>query len=201
MTLPTDPSYSTMPPGPHPLGGVSERLRHRWGWFVGFGALAAILGLAALVLVVSATIASVLTIAIFMIITGGMEVLMGFGSQTWGRFFLFILLGLLYIVAGAFALAQPLLAAAVLTLMLGWALIATGARLKIHDDPCGDRDLAVRARHRPRLAGQLVLRARHHSRPRPPVLRGKHDCLRHAASERLNPSSTSAVDRNGRFGQ
>jgi len=29
--------------------------------------------------------------------------------------------------AGAFALAQPLLAAAVLTLMLGWALIATGA--------------------------------------------------------------------------
>jgi uncharacterized membrane protein HdeD (DUF308 family) len=56
-----------------------------------------------------------------------MEVAMGFGSKSWGRFFLFILLGLLYIVAGAFALAQPLLAAAVLTLMLGWALIATGA--------------------------------------------------------------------------
>ena len=127
MTLPNDPSYRTMPPGPQPLGGISERLRHRWGWFVAFGALAAILGLAALVLVVSATIASVLTIAIFMIITGGTEIIMGFGSQTWGRFFLFILLGLLYIVAGAFALAQPLLAAAVLTLMLGWALIATGA--------------------------------------------------------------------------
>jgi uncharacterized membrane protein HdeD (DUF308 family) len=127
MTLPNDPSYRTMPPGPHSLGGMTERLRHRWGWFVGFGALAAILGLAALVLVVSATIASVLTIAIFMIITGGTEIVMGFGSKTWGRFFLFILLGLLYIVAGAFALAQPLLAAAVLTLMLGWALVATGA--------------------------------------------------------------------------
>jgi uncharacterized membrane protein HdeD (DUF308 family) len=127
MTLPNDPSYRTMPPGSHSLGGMAERLRHRWGWFVGFGALAAILGLAALVLVVSATIASVVTVAIFMIITGGTEIVMGFGSQTWGRFFLFILLGLLYIIAGAFALAQPLLAAAVLTLMLGWALIATGA--------------------------------------------------------------------------
>ncbi|GAC1327477.1 MAG: HdeD family acid-resistance protein [Beijerinckiaceae bacterium] len=127
MTLPNDPSYRTMPPGPHPLGGPVERLRHRWGWFVGFGALAAILGLAALVLVVSATIASVVTIAIFIIITGGVEIAMGFGSRSWGRFFLFILLGLLYVVAGAFALAQPLLAAAVLTLMLGWALLATGA--------------------------------------------------------------------------
>ena len=127
MTLPNDPSYRSMPPGSEPLGGMAERLRHRWGWFVGFGALAAILGLAALVLVVSATIASVLTVAIFMIITGGTEIVMGFGSQTWGRFFLFILLGLLYIIAGAFALAQPLLAAAVLTLMLGWALVATGA--------------------------------------------------------------------------
>ena len=127
MTLPNDPSYRTMPPGPHSLGGMSERLRHRWGWFVGFGALAAVLGLAALVLDVSATIASVLTIGIFMVITGGSEIIMGVGSKTWGRFFLFILLGVLYIVAGAFAIAQPIPAAVVLTLMLGWALVATGA--------------------------------------------------------------------------
>jgi uncharacterized membrane protein HdeD (DUF308 family) len=127
MTLPNDPSYRTMPPGPHSLGGMSERLRHRWGWFVGFGVLAAVLGLAALVLDVSATIASVLTIGIFMVITGGSEIIMGVGSKTWGRFFLFILLGVLYIVAGAFAIAQPIPAAVVLTLMLGWALVATGA--------------------------------------------------------------------------
>ena len=127
MTLPNDPAYRTMPPGPHSLGGMAERLRHRWGWFVGFGVLAAVLGLAALVLDVSATIASVLTIGIFMVITGGSEIIMGVGSQTWGRFFLFILLGVLYIVAGAFAIAQPIPAAVVLTLMLGWALVATGA--------------------------------------------------------------------------
>jgi uncharacterized membrane protein HdeD (DUF308 family) len=108
------------------LSKAGERLRERWGWIVSFGVLVALLGLAALVLVVSATIASVYTIAIFMIIAGGAEIATGFSSKTWGQFFLFIIAGLLYVVGGAFALAQPLLAAAVFTLLLGTSLIVTG---------------------------------------------------------------------------
>jgi len=108
------------------LGTAIERLRHRWGWFIGFGALVALMGLLALYLVVSATIASVFTIAIFMIIAGGTEIAMGLTGQTWSRFFLLIIAGLLYVVGGAFALAQPFLAAAVFTLILGIALVVTG---------------------------------------------------------------------------
>ena len=75
---------------------------------------------------VHATITTVYIIAIFMIIAGGSEIMVGLGSRTWGRFFLWALAGLFYIVGGAFALAQPIHAAIVLTLMLGAALLIAG---------------------------------------------------------------------------
>ncbi len=111
---------------PDEIGTCVDRLPHRWGWFVAFGTLMILLGFAALLLVVSATIASVYTIAVFLIIAGGFEVSMGVTSRSWGRSFLWIVGGLAYIVVGAFALAKPLIAAAVFTLLLGAAILATG---------------------------------------------------------------------------
>jgi uncharacterized membrane protein HdeD (DUF308 family) len=112
---------------PEDLITAIETLRSRWGWIVALGAVSAGLGVTALVLVVSATIASVYTIAIFMILVGGAEIGMGLGAHTtWSRFFFWIIAGLAYIVAASFALAQPLVAAGVFTLLLGAGMIATG---------------------------------------------------------------------------
>lgn len=108
------------------LGTAMERLRHRWGWFVALGLLAMMLGIVALGLVVHATITTVYIIAVFMVLAGGAEIMLGLSGKTWGREFLYIIAGLFYIVAGAFALARPLDAAIVLTLMLGGALLAAG---------------------------------------------------------------------------
>src|SRR4029077_4977592 len=44
----------------------------------------------------------------------------------WGKFLIWLLLGLLYIVAGFVTFENPLLAAAVLTLLLGSALVVSG---------------------------------------------------------------------------
>jgi uncharacterized membrane protein HdeD (DUF308 family) len=112
--------------GHQTFGTAIERLRHRWGWMVAFGVLVALFGVAALILDVSATIASVYTIAIFIIIAGAAEIATGIGAKSWGLFFLWIIGGLFYIVAGSFALANPIIAAYFLTLMLGAGLIATG---------------------------------------------------------------------------
>jgi uncharacterized membrane protein HdeD (DUF308 family) len=121
------PSESAQVHGlPDTIGTCVERLRHRWAWFLALGCLMFLLGISALVLVISATIASVYTIAVFMIIAGGAEIVMGFGSRSWGRFFLWVIGGIAYIIVGAFALARPLLAAEVFTLMLGAAMLATG---------------------------------------------------------------------------
>ncbi|HEY5225761.1 MAG TPA: DUF308 domain-containing protein [Methylovirgula sp.] len=124
MNVPTELAF--LPPKPKSLGTLIERLRHRWIWFIAVGALIAVLGLAALLLIVSATIASVFAIAIFMIVAGGAEIVMGFNAHNWCRFFLWIFGGLAYIVVGALALAQPLMAAAVFTLVLGVGMFATG---------------------------------------------------------------------------
>ncbi|HET6377407.1 MAG TPA: DUF308 domain-containing protein [Methylocella sp.] len=110
----------------HELQRAVETLKSRWGWIVALGCAVAGMGVLALILVTSATIATVYTIAIFMILAGGAEIAAGLSARTWGRFFLWLAAGLAYIVAAAFALAQPLMAAAVFTLLLGAGMIATG---------------------------------------------------------------------------
>lgn len=112
--------------GRQELLSAIEALRPRWRSILSLGAVSASLGLLALALTASATIASVYMIAIFMILVGGAEIGFGLGASTWGRAALWIIAGLAYIVAASFALAQPLIAAAIVTLALGAGLIATG---------------------------------------------------------------------------
>jgi uncharacterized membrane protein HdeD (DUF308 family) len=114
------------PEPPENLRSVIESLRPRWRWIVALGVLIAGMGVAALVLVVSATIASVYTIAVFMIVAGAAEIATGLSAKTWRRFVVWIIAGLAYIVVAVFALAQPLIAAPLFTLLMGAGMIATG---------------------------------------------------------------------------
>jgi uncharacterized membrane protein HdeD (DUF308 family) len=61
-----------------------------------------------------------------MIIAGVAEVFSAFQVKSWGKFLLWALLGVLYIVAGFVTFENPLLAAALLTLILGASLMASG---------------------------------------------------------------------------
>ncbi len=110
MAFTNDPS--PFRDGPQDVKTAIESLRPLWGWIVALGGLIAGMGVAALILVVSATIASVYTIAIFMILAGAAEIATGLSAKTWDRFLLWIFAGLAYIVVAAFSLAQPLVAAA-----------------------------------------------------------------------------------------
>ena len=101
-------------------------LRAKWGWILALGIVYLVTGLIALGSVVMATAASVLVVGIMMVISGIFEVINAFQIKTWGRFLLWILLGVLYIVAGFVTFENPLLAAVILTLILGVALIVSG---------------------------------------------------------------------------
>jgi len=109
-----------------PSGLSLAPLRAKWGWIVALGAVYMIAGIIALGSVVAATAASVLVVGIMMLIAGVFEVINAFQVQTWGRFFFWLLLGILYIVAGFVAFENPLLTAVWLTLILGAALVASG---------------------------------------------------------------------------
>src|SRR5215831_7281961 len=106
-------------------GGLAP-LRAKSGWIVALGVVYVIAGIIALGSVVFATVVTVFVVGVMMLLSGVTEVISAFQIKNWGKFLLWVLLGALYIVAGFAAFENPLLAAAVLTLLLAFALIASG---------------------------------------------------------------------------
>jgi uncharacterized membrane protein HdeD (DUF308 family) len=102
-------------------------LRPKWGWIVALGVVYIIAGFVALGSIVMATVASVFVVGIMMIVAGVAEVIGAFQMKSWGKFLIWALLGVLYIVAGFLTFENPLLVAVFLTLFLGAALVASGA--------------------------------------------------------------------------
>ena len=115
---------STFGPGRMP---PNEQLRAKWGWFMALGLAAVAAGLAALVITEFATIASVLTIGILVVLVGITEIMLGFRARGWGQVLFWELSGLFYVAAGVFAWAEPAQASLVITLLRGAGLLATGA--------------------------------------------------------------------------
>ena len=108
------------------LASGLEPLRAKSGWIVALGLVYVIAGFVALGSVVFATVVTVFVVGIMMLIAGAAEVVNAFQIKTWGKFLLWLLLGVLYIVAGFVTFENPLLAAALLTLLLGFSLVASG---------------------------------------------------------------------------
>jgi uncharacterized membrane protein HdeD (DUF308 family) len=117
---------TTETPQPFASSTGLEPLRAKRGWIIALGVIYVIAGLIALGSIVMATIVSVFVVGIMMLIAGVAEVFHAFQIKTWGRFLLWLLLGALYIVAGFLTFENPLLAAALLTLLLAVSLIASG---------------------------------------------------------------------------
>src|SRR5258707_10742434 len=101
-------------------------LRAKWGWILTLGIVYVIVGLIALGSVVMTTAASVFVVGIMMMIGGIAEVINAFQVKGWGKVTLWLLLGVMYIVAGVVTFQNPLLAAAIVTLMLGVMLTGSG---------------------------------------------------------------------------
>jgi uncharacterized membrane protein HdeD (DUF308 family) len=117
---------SNVGPSAHSLGGAIERLRGKWAAITAFGVLLVVLGVAALVFSLVATVVTVTLNGVLFLIAGAAEIGIGIHSRDWGRFFLWVVGGLVYIAAGVLCIINPILASIVLTLVLGAGLIAAG---------------------------------------------------------------------------
>ncbi|WP_237173629.1 HdeD family acid-resistance protein [Paracandidimonas lactea] len=116
---------------PHEIDSarVAEALavmREKRGWFLTLGVLLLILGVVAAMSVLAATVASVLVVGIMMLIGGVGMLIHAWKLKGLGGFLLWTLSGVLYLAAGFVAFYDPLAGAAVLTLLLGATLIASG---------------------------------------------------------------------------
>jgi uncharacterized membrane protein HdeD (DUF308 family) len=110
----------------HSLGAALHRLHDKWGAIVAFGVLLILLGLAAVMFAFFATIATVTINGVVFLVAGAAEVGIGMHAQSWGRFFLWVIGGVLYAFVGLVCIFNPIFASAALTLVLGAGLIAAG---------------------------------------------------------------------------
>ncbi|WP_127088557.1 HdeD family acid-resistance protein [Aquabacter cavernae] len=114
---------------PTPGSSVRDQLtaiRAGWGWFVGLGIAFVILGCIALAHLAISTVATALYVGALVLVGGVVQMLHAFRVQGWGRFFFWLLSGLLYVVAGGLIVYQPMFAAGVITLMIGVSLVIGG---------------------------------------------------------------------------
>ena len=107
-------------------GGTVAELRSRSVWFIVLGVLLLALGAYALFNLFAATIASVFFVGVVMIIGGIARVVHAFQVDKTSSLVFWLLSGALYAVAGGMVLANPVLGAAIFTLLLAASLIASG---------------------------------------------------------------------------
>jgi len=101
-------------------------LRRNWGWFFVLGVLEIILGTIAIGASVVATVVTVVFFGWLLLIGGVISAVHAFWRKRWRGFFLDLVTGVLYAVAGFLMVAEPLAAAASLTLLIAMLLLIGG---------------------------------------------------------------------------
>ena len=88
------------------LTGAGE-LQRSWGWFLALGIVLIVLGTIAIGSTFVMTIASVFFVGWLLIVGGVMEAVHAFWRKRWAGFFLDLLTGILYVVAGWMMVTNP----------------------------------------------------------------------------------------------
>ena len=108
--------------------GVSDlnRLRDVWVLLLGMGIGLSLLGVAAIASSFIATMATVLVFGILLVLAAIFQVFTAFWGRQWRGFFLHLLAGVLYLIAGVFMIDNPAAVALALTLMVAACLLVGG---------------------------------------------------------------------------
>jgi uncharacterized membrane protein HdeD (DUF308 family) len=105
---------------------VAGELRKAWGWLMAWGILLIVAGVIGLGYEFAVSVVTTLFVGGLLVAYGVMEVIHAFRHQRWSGFFLFLLGGLLSIVAGGAIWAQPLASLKVLTLLVASYFLVLG---------------------------------------------------------------------------
>src|SRR5262245_15434706 len=105
---------------------VRSIVKESLGWAVGLSVLMIVAGCLAIIVPAGAGIAVAVLVAWMLILSGGVHLVFAWHTRTAGGFIWELLLGVLYLVAGAYVLVQPVTGLASLTLALTIYLFAEG---------------------------------------------------------------------------
>jgi uncharacterized membrane protein HdeD (DUF308 family) len=96
------------------------------GWFIALGILLIILGTIAILFPFMTTIAAKIFLGWVFLISGIAQIVHAFSTKTWSQFALNVLMGVLYLVAGAYLAFLPLTGILTLTILLAFLFIFEG---------------------------------------------------------------------------
>ena len=97
-----------------------------WGWFLAFGIGVAILGIAAVVRSIQATVASMLFFGWLLVLASGIEIAQAVMVGHWAGFFQHLLAAILFGIAGLLLVTRPVISAEVLTVFMAMFFLVGG---------------------------------------------------------------------------
>jgi len=104
----------------------ARALQKGWGWLLGLGVVFILLGIIALGAPYALTLAVDLMLGWILIICGIVSIVSAFLSRNWGKFFLILLSGIIFVIAGILLLANPLKGVLTLAILLAAFLLVEG---------------------------------------------------------------------------
>lgn len=119
MSTSNEPTYPHFPTGFHTL-------KKNWGWILTLGILLVLLGTIGIAAAAYTTFITIFFLGGLMLAGGIVKLIYSFWAKNWSGFFLSLLVGILYVVAGVLLLGKPVQSAAALTLLMGWLFVVSG---------------------------------------------------------------------------
>ena len=108
------------------IAEARRQIADNWGWFLALGILLIIAGVAAIAFPLLSTIATKIALGWIFLIAGALIVVHAFSIRQWQGFLLSLLIGVLYLVAGAWLAFTPFAGVIALTLLLAALFLAEG---------------------------------------------------------------------------
>ncbi|MGC2203672.1 MAG: DUF308 domain-containing protein [Stellaceae bacterium] len=105
---------------------VPKEIIQYWGWFLAFGVGLALLGVAAVVRSVTATVVTMLFFGWLLILAGALEVAQAVMVGHWAGFFQHLLAAVLFGVVGFLLVARPIISAEVATIFMASFFLVGG---------------------------------------------------------------------------
>ena len=98
--------------------GVTPEMIHNWGWFLAFGIVLLLLGIAAVVRSITATVASMMFFGWLLVFAGIAEFVTAFMVGHWAGFFLHLFAAILFGITGVLMLVRPVISAEAVTFLM-----------------------------------------------------------------------------------
>lgn len=122
----SDPTNISLEDGKQMLEKAKAEIAEHRGWFIALGVFLIVVGFLAIIFPLASTIAAKVFLGWLFLIGGVAQIVHAFSTKRWSQFFLNILIGLLYVVAGGWLAFLPLSGIITLTILLSAMFIIEG---------------------------------------------------------------------------